>query len=119
MNSLSWLLYFADVLPNIGRMFALVGWTLFAVLAVISFVFILAAEPQTKKYYKKISCGVLISLFLLLITAIIPSKNTIYAIAVSETGEKILQSEWGKRGGRAIDAWITKQLEESSSKSSK
>lgn len=65
-------------------------------------------------------CYLLIfSLVLLVSATLLPSKETIYAIAVSETGEKILQSEWGKRGGRAIEAWITKQIEESSSKLSK
>lgn len=119
MNSLSWLIYFADVLPNISSSVKLIGWTIFTLVLIVLLILAgvllennLTSEENAEvtRGFRKMCYLLIFSLVLLVSASLLPSKETIYAIAVSETGEKVLQSEWGKRGARAIEAWINQQL---------
>lgn len=98
MNSLSWLLYLADVLPSFGS--ALTFITL--VLAVISTVGAIASlvegiedgdDEIAKKVFSISSKTAVISLSLFIFSFLIPEKQTFYLIAASEIGEEALLSE--------------------------
>lgn len=89
MNSLSWFIYFADVVGTLSVLFTLVGIVSLAV-SVVSL--IIKEKINSFVAYFAIS-----SAFLFLVATLIPSKQTLYAIAASEIGEEILKSEEGKQ----------------------
>jgi len=104
MNSLSWILYFADVLSKLGDIFAGLG-------AVLMFVSIVCIIPgflvvwqysseqfaQSKRTFGRISLiGIPIATFMIIVSIFIPSKETMYMIAASEVGETVMTSNDGK-----------------------
>lgn len=107
MNSLSWLLYWADTLPGLATGIAFVFSLLFLGM-VLLFVGRLVVASETSEYGKegrevflKVTTFtpylMAFSLFMALCTNFVPSKNTIYMIAASEAGERALQTpEFGK-----------------------
>jgi uncharacterized membrane protein YiaA len=125
MNTLSWFLYFADVIEGLNYFFGIV-----ALLSVFIFVGVVIwciasfydyrrwrGTKYEHVYTPTIQRQVfLLSLTVLLVSvtcsSILPSKNTMYAIAVSEMGEKALASEVGKKAQRALEVWITQQIGE-------
>jgi len=75
-----------------------------------------AAEhgEQVKVFMARFKWG-FISVVLFLMAALIPSKETMYAIAASELGEKLLHTETVSKAQKALEAWLdsqTKQLVE-------
>lgn len=46
----------------------------------------------------------------------VPSKDTIYAIAASEMGERALASPTGDRAVKALNAWLDRQIAREPSK---
>jgi len=125
MNTLSWFLYFADVVSGLDRFFGMV-----ALLSVFVFVGVaiwyIASFHDYKQWkgteYEHVYTPtiqrqvLLLSLTVLLVSAtcssLFPSKNTMYAIAASEMGEKVLTSELGTKAQQAIEVWITQQIGE-------
>lgn len=104
MNSLSWFLYWADVLPTIAHgmagisLFGMVLWGLFCV-----YMFI-ACDKKWPLIF------IPVFLVMMLISGLIPRKDTLYAIAASELGEEALKSNLGKKATQAIEQWIDTQL---------
>lgn len=105
MNSLSWILYFADVLSKAGSLFGGLG----GVLLFVSVVCIIPGflvewrnsdEPETarsRKAFTRISLiGIPLASFMILASIFIPSKETMYMIAASEVGETVMTSTDGK-----------------------
>lgn len=45
-----------------------------------------------------------------LLFALTPTKETVYAIAASEMGEKALQSPTATKAMKALDAWLDRQI---------
>lgn len=90
MNSLSWLLYFADVVDSFSKVFAVFG-----VIGVLGFGILCIARaaefglPPLKSFYALFAGGFLF----ILISVFTPSRNTIMYIAASEYGEKIIMSK--------------------------
>lgn len=103
MNSLSWFLYFADVPRSLRLFLFLVG--LILILGGIS-ASIFGFAEDCKKWVVFGLSSIGISLFFWAVTVLIPSKNTMYAIAVSELGQQAVESELGKKGMEALEAWI-------------
>lgn len=102
MNSLSWLIYFADIVSNLQ-----------GVLAAVSVVLVVAMLPATEgfsKTFKGLKLYVTIAILLGAIATILPSKNTVYAIAASELGEQVLVSNTGKKAVAALEAWLDAQV---------
>ena len=106
MNSLSWFIYLADVLPN----FAWMGqvsffFLLFGSIATVA-VFVIAntegsGNKDERAVVNKVCRGITVKILLplsllMLVTNLIPSKETIYLIAGSEAGEAVVVSEEGK-----------------------
>lgn len=117
MNDLSWLIYFADVAGSMG-------WAFNFIFIISSIVFVLnctlgfthAEEKATKEAWslwrKFLWNSLIIGFVSFILTGIIPSKNTIYAIAASEMGEEIVKSETAGKAVKALDNWLDKQIDE-------
>ena len=103
MNSLSWFLYFADVLSNIQE-------TLFIsalVMALITLIVCIytGGWPHIASRLTIVICMVVF------LGAILPGKNTMYAIAASEMGQKAFESRVGNKALQAVEKWIDLQLQ--------
>ncbi len=122
MNTLSWFLYFADILVNIASSLvflgfcfggAYIGWVIHTTISNESaedLARIYGREVKEKKAYPKLTLVVL-SACCFLTANLLPSKNTMYAIAASELGEEAAKSAIGQKSLKAIEQWIDKQLE--------
>lgn len=118
MNSLSWFLYAADVVGNIGFIFALAAISCigFCVICVLGQA---VSEGEMSKDCPNVwwywwRCAVYGGV-LLTISALFPTKGTMYAIAASQAGEKIAQSEQVRGiaddATKALQQWIKRQIE--------
>lgn len=138
MNSLSWLLYLADAANSVSSLFSFLG-AVFTVLGVLSLAFAtvaagMRADALGKLYLEEAQRAALVcsweawislwkgprkflwwGVILLLVACILPSKQTIYAIAASQVGEKILKSDTvqgvSNEAVKALQIWIKKQIE--------
>lgn len=135
MNTLSWLIYAADVAS------ALNFWSGFVAFAgapasIAAFAWVnnqdrwrwdsqmrehrawpsLFAKPEGDRppalrpfaSYAKPLIGVAVCAGL--IAAAVPGRDTIYAIAASEMGEEVAKSETAGKAMRALNAWLDKQI---------
>lgn len=122
MNSLSWFLYLSDVVGNVGN-FAGIVVVLVPIVAVFGLVFApiipmmledapdavvdavkRVAWPLGKTIVVVWVCSAVLSL-------VAPSKNTLYAIAASEMGERVLKTEVATDAQKALQQWIKRQIE--------
>jgi len=117
MNSLSWFIYFAGVASGVSNCLLWISLIYIVILFIIS---VAASEAgdgageQVKVFMARFKWG-FISVVLFLMAALIPSKETMYAIAASELGEKLLHTETVSKAQKALEAWLdsqTKQLVE-------
>jgi hypothetical protein len=110
MNSLSIMLYLADVSASLSIILAICGMMLFGI-----------AAARTMAAWVDDTCdGALRHFFgvaskctlpLLIVAALLPSKTTIYAIAASETSEEILASPTAGKAVKALNVWLDRQIE--------
>lgn len=127
MNQLSWLLYFGDVAGNIG---VFCGWTGLVVLAVaiVNFIVYLCTLGYSLDYENRWAkdigdtlkasktCRVwagwltVLAFGIWFVGLFLPSQNTVYAIAASEMGGKLLNSETGNLADQALNAWLKRQI---------
>lgn len=114
MNDLSWLIYLADIAENTSQVLG-VGLSIGAILLFFGSIFGAGAAADgdiSYRTYKIFLCSIVLFLFTAgSVRIVTPSKDTVYAIAVSETGEEILKSETGSKALFALNNWIDKQLE--------
>lgn len=125
MNSLSWFIYAADVTGNLqfvlGLIAAIGGLAL--IMAAIGYV-ATSGEYEEAEHaacvwlLKRLMPAVVIAT---VIAAIIPSRNTFYAIAASEVGERIAATDTatdlGKEAVATLKDWLQKQRKSDDSKS--
>jgi hypothetical protein len=110
MNNLSWLLYFADVCGNLGVV-AVLSWIfsgLFTIFYGMAIDFDFEDNPLKNVIINTWKAIVIITV----LCVFLPGKQTIYAIAVSETGEEVLKSNISTKAQQAIEKWIDTQLED-------
>ena len=104
MNTLSWFIYWADVLPSFA-----IGLSILFLFSFLISVFINVyqlLEKESKKYvWIPFLCA-----FLLLLCSFIPSQRTLYAIAASEMGEDVYKSEQGQKIVKQLSDWVEAQL---------
>lgn len=95
MNSVSWLIYAAEAISNLQHVFVL-----FSILGSVSLVAwnVLGVaihndccSPSEEREFLFYPAAYLAAM--IVCSAVIPSRNTIYLIAASELGEKALQTE--------------------------
>lgn len=109
MNDLSWLIYLADVINGFK---VAIEVSLFVSIVSIP----VGCAVGTHLYnievhdlpFKSIAAWFFILGLFLIIT---PSKSTIYAIAVSEMGEEVLESETASKAMKAVDEWLDRQID--------
>lgn len=129
MNKLSWMLYLADVANSAGATFAIAGvlvlmWACAVTIGRLAYITKPSytsgseyeAEWQAVADFWHLKTGSLPSLFLgafllLAVNVVIPSRETIYAIAASEVGENVLTSGTASKAHKALDKWLDNQLE--------
>lgn len=108
MNSLSWLLYAADVTQNIQFLLCLAGIIGGAAVGMAWMHHHIDLEKPFKAGPKLLA----LCLGSLLVSAAIPDDETFYAIAVSEVGEEVVKSETAGKAVQALNNWLDAQLEE-------
>ncbi len=111
MNSVSWFLYAADVLSALG-----VFGTVCMLGTLVTMVFVTAFQIcEREESPRFLRWALPLWIFAGVIICLIPSKNTMYAIAASEVGEKIVKSETvqgiASDATKALQQWIKKQIE--------
>lgn len=125
MNSLSWLLYFADILPAMATawavisFFALLGWCLITVIRLFE------GGPENTNtrenpfmqgwytHIPKIQKLLFWTATVLgIISYSIPSKDTFYLIIASEGAEVIVTDESAKKMFKDVQSIVSLQLEE-------
>lgn len=120
MNSLSWLIYLADVLPSLGGILSFAAYP--AIIATVIFTigfFSTLGESEKEEHdfaARILKTAVTVALICGLFGALFPSKQTIMMIAASEFGEKIATTDKAKNlGGKsyqALDKFLSEYLEE-------
>lgn len=118
MNSISWFLYIADVVGNLRGL--LVGVAIaciaFCVLCLIGQGIAEGelSENCPNMWKRWWQCAPTAVIFLL-IAIFIPSQNTLYAIAASEVGERVVKNEKvqdiASDATKALHQWIKRQIE--------
>ncbi len=120
MNQLSWLIYAADVAGGVnslcGFVFCggLVALAIYSVCKGIAFMTSMdfgddnpPVTPSIATVGKKLWLPVVLAGAVGTFT---PSSATIYAIAASEMGERVLTSPTATKAVKALDAWLDKQV---------
>jgi len=117
VNQLSQLLYFADVFDTLKAVLRILG-VLGSITGVVVTYFALNAEYYddadyiaNRKMARRLGVNLIsASLLCIFLGVFVPTKNTMYAIAASEMGESVLQSETGSLATQALNAWLKKQI---------
>lgn len=134
MNSLSWLIYLASLSGSASSLFsfmAFMGAVACIVGAILSVLWTdggYGGERRLKGYEDMRERGKVMSrtgLIMLVgfgsVATVLPGKDTIYAIAASEIGERIITDETVKGlaadSTKALQGWIRKQIEPEAKKS--
>lgn len=116
MNSLSWMIYAAEVLGRIGTTFALASFVSFISIAIGIFVGLVFSIDDKDGTGKRIVAYSVrkwwVPLVFALIAVFTPSSNTIYLIAASEAGETIVTSPEAKEVFDDLKAIIKSKLKE-------
>lgn len=121
MNTLSWLLYLAEVSGSLKSVLATVtGLYIITILSIIFYgAFLKDSSYSTKdegwqRGHELQKSALTKYIFLPALTisgyCIIPSATTVYAIAASEMGEKVLTSQPATKAMKALDAWLDRQI---------
>lgn len=112
MNSLSWLLYFSDVVSTLKSTVAIAG---VMTILIMGFVTIVSFIEELQKLQKWSIRSVIVGVVLVFSAPFIPSQRTIMMIAASEFGEEIATSAEAKNlGGKAyqsLDKFLSDYLE--------
>lgn len=137
MNTLSWLLYFADAADSakLAMLFAALATV---PIGVISFLWTdrddreawdnkmadhrgyktlypnppNGERPDISHPYRKLTKPIVITLVVLAaLMTIIPGRNTVYAIAASEMGERALATPTASKAVVALNAWLDRQIQ--------
>jgi hypothetical protein len=136
MNQLSWLLYGASVADNL-RVFAALGFMAGAVAAPVAQFLrdggarkLWDQEMENHLHYRSLypnpptgerpeapfpyrpyaKAALIVALACIAIRVVIPPKDTLYAIAASQTGEQMIKSPTAQKVVQALDAWLDRQI---------
>jgi len=123
MNSVSWFIYIAQISGSLGAMFAVLG-VLLMIVVMVRFAFpyvyntMECKEPGERKYQppRPISRGYMaLAVGFLIMSCLMPERNTMYAIAASQVGEQIIRNEAvqgvASDATKALHEWIRRQIE--------
>lgn len=137
-SSISWFLYLASVSDKLGGIAGFFG-SLLAIISVVGTIIVCIIRifsvcaaskadraeinevmPSLMKMYRWfVICGILCGV----VYSIMPAKETLYAMAAAEVGEKIVTNEKvqgvADEATQALQAWLKKQIENNSTKEKK
>lgn len=112
MNSLSWFLYAADAIDGLRGLFMFLNVT--SCLGIGAYIVLYSAAnegiilPKARWFVLAFVLGIS--------AAMIPTKTTMYAIAASEFGERLANTEQAKivtsEATRALQSWIKRQIDD-------
>ena len=115
--SIIWMLYLINVAENIGVTLA-IAWVLALILIITSVGRVITSDDEdANKVVKRIlRCATIVLCIALPIDIFIPTKQTMYAMAATEIGERIADRPEVKGltddALKAVRVWINKQLTE-------
>lgn len=118
MNDLSFLIYWADVADSLDWFFQfLMGVSIVGTIAWLLFGATISDEgpsPEEWRGWRKAGLLVLLPSFIVsaVLGSLVPSKETVYAIAASEMGERALNTPTATKAFQALEAWLDKQVNE-------
>ena len=116
MNTLSWLIYLADVAGDLdGLLYFVSVISVLCVFCWVGVAVVLGEEkPKTEawKAWGRVGFYAIAPIFFLswIFSAFVPAKETVYAIAASELGESALKSETASKAFKALNAWLDRQI---------
>jgi hypothetical protein len=139
MNQLSLLLYWGNVLGNLGPLFVVAGIMTGVICVILTIVHYNTLDyrarqivdeityysnkdkdtkPDPKVLRKKLGfnrpalgiCLAPLVLVFWVLAALCPSTETVYAIAASQMGEQALKTPLASKAGKALEAWLDKQI---------
>lgn len=121
MNNISWMIYLADVASDTnaicGFVFYLgcIGVAIYSlgkgVARIANYGF---EDPPVTPSISKIGKGLAPYVIAAAVVGVlVPSKESIYAIAASEVGERVIKSETGGKAVEALNAWLDAQINKS------
>lgn len=124
MNSLSWMIYAADVTGSVSAV--LTTTSVFSMLGgIVTFCFTSVShndryefgrakgekpEPSIGVGWRAAKPLLIVAFASAMIACVIPGRNTIYAIAASEVGEQALKSQTANKAMQALNAWLDRQI---------
>ncbi len=119
MNNLSWLLFWADVAPQISSALC---YASFLLSAILGFAYMFGVtnmfgegreDDLTMRRLRNVRPWLLGCIAVWSSTWLVPDeRETYYAIAASEVGEDLLNTPEIGRARQALNNWLDKQLEE-------
>lgn len=115
MNSLSWLLYFAEVSSNIGA-FAIFMMVVSAIVSIILSLVIMCNDTRSmpdafNANGPRIRNGATYAFLFSILGFLFPSQNTVYLIIASESASTIVTSESGQKMIGDIQNIVSLKLE--------
>lgn len=116
MNQLSWLIYLADVAGNLDNFFFTIMILSLIATGIWVVVGSIAADDNEDadfwRVWRKVGWAVIAPSFFFgtILGSVVPSKDTVYAIAASEMGERALQTPTADRAFRALNSWLDRQI---------
>lgn len=108
MNELSWMIYAADVCGKLGGAAKIVAVSGAFVGGLLGVALRNDGGVEEGKAIHKWTLRVCPTL--LFLAVITPSKDTVYAMAASEMGEKVVQSQTANKAMQALNAWLDRQI---------
>lgn len=107
MNAM-WIVYLADVVGGISILFATTGLLIFfgTFIAVVDL-----AEQKKTGIGKVLTLGGLAAFFFLTVSALIPSKQTVYLMAAAKVSQDIVESQDAKLIGDKMLTVINQELD--------
>jgi len=110
MNSLSWLLYLADVAGNFQN--AMIGTCVASFMSLMGITMVMDSYNEEEKRNKLLKKAVCVFFIAGAMGTFMPSSKTVYAIAASEYGEDVLKMPEASKARQALNAWLDKQIGE-------
>ena len=109
MNTLSFLIYLSNVIPNVGILLFLTGILGLPVLVFIGAVW---SSDTGKNQFLKLKPWLIACAVSMFLSALIPNQKTIYMIAASEMGEAVVTTEAGQEIFNELKDTVMYQLQQ-------
>jgi hypothetical protein len=104
------------VLGNLQNLFYCLSFFLFILTILLFVLYVIRAEDSDCELIIKRPNAVVktaLAFFLSgVISCCLPSQTTMYAIAASQMGEQALKTPLAGKAGKALEAWLDKQINE-------